>query len=72
MSISLRITQLQRTQRLPTLADLVAAALAQAHADLDAELGTWAEHLGDGTDLPARLTRLVCGYLADWGRALTE
>ncbi|TDB90075.1 TetR family transcriptional regulator [Micromonospora fluostatini] len=60
------------TYYFPSLADLVAAALAQAHADLDVELGTWAAHLGDGTDLPARLTRLLCGYLADRGRALTE
>ncbi|MFI6821299.1 TetR/AcrR family transcriptional regulator [Micromonospora sp. NPDC050187] len=60
------------TYYFPTLADLVAAGLARAGAELDAELCRWADHLGDGTDLAARLTRLLCGHLADPGRALTE
>ncbi|MEU4565916.1 TetR family transcriptional regulator [Micromonospora sp. NPDC023956] len=60
------------TYYFPTLADLVAAGLARAGADLDAELVRWADHLGDGLDLPARLTRLTCEYLANRSRALTE
>ncbi|MFI6227312.1 TetR/AcrR family transcriptional regulator [Micromonospora echinospora] len=60
------------TYYFPTLADLVAAGLARAGEELDAELCRWADHLGDGTDLPARLTRLVGDYLTDRRRALAE
>ncbi len=60
------------TYYFPTLADLVAAALERAHADLGVELRRWADHLGDGAELPARLTRLLCEYLDDRGRSLTE
>ncbi|MFY1637591.1 TetR/AcrR family transcriptional regulator [Solwaraspora sp. WMMB335] len=60
------------TYYFPTLADLIVAGLRQAQADVEAELHRWADQLGDGTDLPARLTSLIGGYLADQGRALTE
>ncbi|PZG16550.1 TetR family transcriptional regulator [Micromonospora craterilacus] len=60
------------TYYFPTLTDLVAAALERAHTDLGVELRRWADHLGDGTDLPARLTGLICEYLDDRSQALTE
>ncbi|MEH1017857.1 TetR family transcriptional regulator [Micromonospora sp. CPCC 206060] len=60
------------TYYFPALTDLVAAAFEQADTDLGEEMRRWADHLGDGTDLPARLTHLICEYLTDRGRALTE
>ena len=56
------------TYYFPTLRDLVAAALDDAAAKERAELAQWLERIGDGTDLPARLTALATSYLADRDR----
>jgi TetR/AcrR family transcriptional regulator, regulator of biofilm formation and stress response len=60
------------TYYFPTLGDMVAAGLTEANRALDAELKHWADRLGDGTDLPNRITDLLSEYLHDHTRALTE
>ena len=56
------------TYYFPTLRDLVAAALDAAVEGERAELATRLERLGDGDDLPARLSALAVTYLADRDR----
>ena len=60
------------TYYFPTLADMVAEALAEAARAYDAELERRAERLGDGDDLPARLTDLLAELLDDRRTAVTE
>ena len=57
------------TYYFPTLRDLVAAAMDAAAAEERAELAQWLERIGDGSDLPARLTALASSYLVDRDRA---
>jgi TetR/AcrR family transcriptional regulator, regulator of biofilm formation and stress response len=60
------------TYYFPTLADMVAAGLREAGRAFDAEVQRWADYIGDGTDLPDRVTALLSEYLRDHARALTE
>ena len=57
------------TYYFPTLRDLLAAALDEAAARERTELAQWLERIGDGADLPFRLTVLATSYLADRDRA---
>ena len=59
------------TYYFPTLADLVAAGLAQVSEEIADELKTWGEALG-GPDPAEGLSRLVVEYVADHPKALLE
>jgi DNA-binding transcriptional regulator YbjK len=60
------------TYYFPTLDDLIAAGLRQATDTLRADLERQAERLRSTRDLPAALTDLARGYLADRGQTQIE